>query len=509
MLFVRLGWKMGKGHKMHRSGTILLAAIVVPLLALAGPGQAEIRDSHWTGGDGWWFGSAPSHWGPTPEPPNNGANGYDVTVHVDGSVVRLDGSPVINALANYNTLYLNGKTLTTVTSAGTTNYGTISGSGRIDGGTDNPGTIESSSGTLTVSGPIAQIPAWVLTGGTWIARADSTLDIGSTPFIVTNQGTVILDGPNSNIPRLDNVAENTGTFQIIGGRKFTAPLNLANSGDILVGAGSTLTVSRFFTQTGGSTTVDGTLKIPTGTARIWGGTLHQNTDAGAGGAIRCIDLYGAAANFSVSQHLQEIDLAAESRARLTAGGGKLIVTGILSIDDSDSALDLTNNSLLVDYSGADDPVATIRGYLATGCDNGKWDGLGITSSTCQADHAADPLVPTALGYRDDTGAQKVTVKYTWQGDSTLNGKVDIADDYFAFLDGFNGVGTGWFYGDFNYDGTIDIANDYFMFLDGFNMQTGTLGGGLDGDFFPSPEPATLSVLGLGALGLLARRQRRQ
>jgi len=138
--------------------------------------------------------------------------------------------------------------------------------------------------------------------------------------------------------------------------------------------------------------------------------------------------------------------------------------------------------------------------------NAKWDtGLGITSGQAKADHKANPLVPTALGYKDDAAGKKVTVKYTWQGDSTLDGVVNIADDYFNFLDGFNGVGTSWFYGDFNYDGTIDIANDYFAFLDGYNLQSGTLGG-LEADPPAIPEPASALLVAVGAVLAMLRRK---
>jgi len=97
----------------------------------------------------------------------------------------------------------------------------------------------------------------------------------------------------------------------------------------------------------------------------------------------------------------------------------------------------------------------------------------------------------------------VTVKYTWIGDANCDGVVDIPNDFFAYLDGLNGVGTGWSFGDFNLDGTIDVANDFFAYLDDLNMQTGPLGGNLGA----VPEPATLTLLALGCLGLAARRRR--
>jgi hypothetical protein len=64
------------------------------------------------------------------------------------------------------------------------------------------------------------------------------------------------------------------------------------------------------------------------------------------------------------------------------------------------------------------------------------------------------------------------VKYTWLGDTDLNGQIDF-DDY-TFLDfGFNTGGSDWFHGDFDYNGQVDF-DDYIWIDLGFNTQNGTL-----------------------------------
>jgi hypothetical protein len=52
------------------------------------------------------------------------------------------------------------------------------------------------------------------------------------------------------------------------------------------------------------------------------------------------------------------------------------------------------------------------------------------------------------------------VKFTWQGDANLDGKINV-DDYgqIDFHVGSSGSVFGWFNGDFNYDGKINI-DDY-------------------------------------------------
>jgi hypothetical protein len=108
---------------------------------------------------------------------------------------------------------------------------------------------------------------------------------------------------------------------------------------------------------------------------------------------------------------------------------------------------------------------------------------------------------SAIGVGSFMGATSVLIRYTYAGDSNLNGTVDLTD--FTYLAAnFNGSGKTWLQGDYNYDGNVDLT-DFTYLAANFNqsLPAPTLGA-------PVPEPGFSLTLSLTSLAFARRRRRR-
>ena len=154
-----------------------------------------------------------------------------------------------------------------------------------------------------------------------------------------------------------------------------------------------------------------------------------------------------------------------------------------------------------------------RQHGGRGSGSNLWQGKGITSSAAAA-NAKGITGLAAIRNLNATGgtiygnfdgepvdANSILVKYTYNGDTDLNGKID-ANDYFQIDSGFIAGLSGYRNGDFDYNGTID-ADDYFLIDNAFANQSGILSAGAI-DAASVPEPG--AMVGLGMLAFLAARR---
>jgi hypothetical protein len=193
---------------------------------------------------------------------------------------------------------------------------------------------------------------------------------------------------------------------------------------------------------------------------------------------------GAGAIFNSSQHLGA--LTANGTVAVTPGGAKVLVLTDLSIGAA-GKLDLADNDLVVNY-GLTSPLGSltggvydgIAGLIATGRNGGSWDGLGgIVSSSATSINAlgvgeASAILGPSGGMfsGESVDGSAVLVKFTYGGDATLDGKVNI-DDYTKIDSGTAAGINMWVNGDFNFDGKINI--DDYVLIDGIvSLQGGVV-----------------------------------
>ena len=211
------------------------------------------------------------------------------------------------------------------------------------------------------------------------------------------------------------------------------------------------------------------------------------------------------------QHVRGAGLTLSSGAmKMIAGPTPNAPSGTSKITSLNIAvgatLDLSNNSLIVDYTAVGTLVGDIRQMLQSGklTTNSAGGKLGY------ADNAVTGLATFSGQVVDSTS---LLIKFTYGGDANLDGQVDISDlGALATAWQTSNVWTG---GDFDYSGFVDISD---LGILATNWQLG-----VDAPLSPSlddalaslglsgvsiPEPTTIVLLALCLAGVSTRRHRR-
>ncbi len=93
---------------------------------------------------------------------------------------------------------------------------------------------------------------------------------------------------------------------------------------------------------------------------------------------------------------------------------------------------------------------------------------------------------------------------TFLGDLNLDGTVNVLGDAFTIVGNLNGPATSYAQGDLNLDGTVNVLGDAFTLVGNLGSNNNP---GSSASASAVPEPGTLSLLTIAAVGLAARRKR--
>jgi autotransporter-associated beta strand protein len=433
---------------------------------------------------------------------SQGALGAAAPITLNGGILQFTQSDTLNTLSSINLTGNNGtidvaagKTLTVpvyVYGQGSlikTGMGTLvlAGIGSAPGGVRSNyiGTTLINEGTLSYRNlnglsivPTSLVPNyWSLSNGATLQLDLSST--GSTFFGSENLGIRLSDG---------------GAIDITAGHTWAYNSAITGVGDLAKTGAGTLQL------TGLNNVVDGALQVNDGTFSVSGAARFNRVVMSSTATLKISGVLniapsGSPANVSV------------------------MITPPLFSDDG--KLDLNDNDLIVQAkAGTGQDVLSAITVLVSEARNTfpiGWAGSGITSSAAAAN--AKGITGLAIVLNDnghggvlhdkfdgvDVNRDSILVKYTYNGDTDLSGKVD-ADDYFHIDRGFLTHLSGYANGDFDFNGEID-ADDYFLIDNAFVNQGGIVlsGGGLNASTVP--EPGMLAWVALAVVGAARRRKR--
>jgi autotransporter-associated beta strand protein len=340
----------------------------------------------------------------------------------------------------------------------------------------------------------------------------ATLTIGTTQTPAGNGPTLVATSAIRTVANPIVVASN---FSVSGSNALTlsGPVNLNGGARVItVNDPAQLTLTNVVSGAAGSALVkEGAGRLVLNSTNTYSGP----TVAGEG-----------TLTFAATQRLGALlAVAGGATANLTSGGGKVIVAPSVAVDATNGGrLDLTDNAMIVDYTGAS-PFAAVNALIATGRGPaGTWTGAGITSSTAAASIGGPN--PKAVGINESAVFGQTTfagepvdstallIRYTFAGDANLDGFVDITD-LGLLATNWQLSGQFWWDGDFTYDGMVDIT-DLGLLATNWQQSLPLPREVLPGpdpanhpDAVPEPASAGAVALALSAASTLPRPRRRR
>ena len=353
----------------------------------------------------------------------------------------------------------------------------------------------------SVPNSTSAVAKFTTTGGA-LAYLDIDQTVNNLTFDATTSNDYTISGPGKltltgTAPALSTTAANTGDQTI------AVNLDLAAGTTIIVNGGSlSLNVPATNAVLGAGVTatvaVGATLNLG-GTGNALSNDTTTHADVTNNGTLTATIAGKRAGNITgtgttnVNTAGAALTVNSIRQASLTIGVGNTVTvaangtdTGVSRVTDlsinATGKLDLNNNDLIVDNGNLAALTALVRSGMNLNGSIGNGPGIASTAA------GANPNLTTSLGIAPNSelgytsfgglavDPNDVLIKYSYFGDSDLNGVVDTSTDFDLYITGLTSGGSlgGWLYGDFDHNGIVDSSTDFDLFITGLTGQTGSL-----------------------------------